>query len=61
MVELNFNIQIPKVKALLKQWNRRILTLIGRVTVIKTLVVPKLNHLFLALPNPKKEITVELT
>ena len=61
MVEMNFNIQIPKVKALLKQWSRRILTPIGRVTVIKTLVVPKLNHLFLSLPNPRKEITVELT
>ena len=61
IVELNFNIQIPKVEALLKQWNRRILTPLGRVTVIKTLVAPKLNHLFLPLPNPKKEIIVELT
>ena len=33
----------------------RKLTPIGRLTVIKTLIIPKLNHLILTLPNPKPE------
>jgi hypothetical protein len=41
--------------ALIEQWKRRILTPIGRTTVIKTLLIPKLNHLFISLPTPKKE------
>ena len=35
---------------------KRFLTPIGRVTVIKTLLIPKLNHLFISKPNPKMEI-----
>jgi hypothetical protein len=41
--------------ALTEQWKRRTLTPIGRTTVIKTLLIPKLNHLFISLPTPKKE------
>ena len=52
---MNYGIQIPKVIALIQQW-RRFLTPIGRVNVIKTLVIPKLHHLFISIPNPKKEI-----
>ena len=52
---INFGLQIPKIVALIEQWKRRILTPIGRVTVIKTLLIPKLNHLFISLPTPKKE------
>lgn len=56
IVDNNFGIQIPKIIALMEQWKRRILTPIGRVTVIKSLLIPKLNHLFISLPTPKKEI-----
>ena len=52
MVELNYNKQIPKINALLSQWKKRILTPIGRVTVLKSLIIPKLNHLIISLPNP---------
>ena len=33
-------------------WRRRNLTTIGRITVIKSLLISKLVHLFTALPNP---------
>lgn len=56
IVDINFGNQIPKIIALMEQWKRRILTPIGRVTVIKSLLIPKLNHLFISLPTPKKEI-----
>ena len=31
---------------------RRYLTPIGKITVVKTLLIPILNHLFMSLPNP---------
>ena len=40
MVKLNYDIQIPKLKATIKQWNRRSLTPIGKVTVLKSLIIP---------------------
>ena len=59
--ELNYNLQIPKLHALIQQWKRRVLTPIGRVTVAKTLILPKLNHLFISLPNPKHNVNSMLT
>ena len=38
------------------RWNSRSLTPFGRLTVIKTLLIPKVNHLILALPNPSEEV-----
>lgn len=34
------------------QWNRRHLTVIGKVTVIKSLLLAKLVHIFISLPDP---------
>ena len=33
-------------------WSRRNLSTIGRIIVVKSLIVPKLTHLFMSLPNP---------
>jgi hypothetical protein len=46
--------------ALIQQWKRRIFTPIGRVTVTKTLNIPKFNHLFISLPNPSPKIISNL-
>ena len=47
--ELNYNKQIPKIKSLIQQWKRRILTPIGRTTVVKTIIIPYVNHLIISL------------
>ena len=44
------------MKGLFKRWNKRNLTPIGKITVVKSLILPVLNHLFIALPNPSIEI-----
>ena len=36
----------------ISHWNRRNISPLGRITVIKSLLLPKLTHLFLSLPNP---------
>ena len=55
MLNLNYNTRLIDIKNTLCQWRRRMLTPIGRLTVIKTLIIPKMNHLILTLPNPDKD------
>ena len=55
---------IPKAlefKKCLKQWEHRKLTLIGKVTVIKTFALPKLVFPFTVLPNPPDTLVDDLT
>ncbi|XP_071176505.1 uncharacterized protein [Mytilus edulis] len=51
MPEINFSKKIKEVSGILKSWQHRKLTLMGKSTVIKTLALPKLIHLLTALPN----------
>lgn len=48
------------LKSKILAWQRRHLTPIGKITVIKTLLIPSLNHLFLSLPNPTDKDLKEL-
>ena len=52
MFDLNLSAKLTEIKDLINIWNRRYLTPIGKVTVIRTFFLAKLNHLFLSLPNP---------
>lgn len=56
IVKLNFDPKIEEVRTLLTIWSKRILTPIGKNVVLKTLALSKLNHLFISLPNPSREI-----
>lgn len=38
--------------AIFNSWSKRILMPLGKLVVIKTYILPKLNHLFIGLPNP---------
>lgn len=60
ITDLNYSLQIPKIKSMIQHWNRRILTPIGRVTVVKSLIIPKINHLFISLPTPRRETILSL-
>ena len=46
---------IQSLQKLFHQWNKRYLSPLGRITVIKTFALSKLNHLFLSLPLPDKK------
>jgi hypothetical protein len=58
--KINFEDKILEMKQLIKQWSRRNLTVIGRITVVETLILPLFNHLFLSLPNPSNEIVEKI-
>ena len=60
MIEMNYKNILDKLKTKIKNWHRRQLTPIGKIKVIKTLLIPMLNHLFISLPNPSVKIIKEL-
>ena len=56
IVNINYNERILKIKKLIKIWSKRNLTVIGKISVVKTLILPVLNHLIITLPNPTQDI-----
>ena len=45
MVDINYTTKLKEIEKEIKQWARRILTPLGRLTVLKTLLISKLNRL----------------
>ena len=60
MPKLNYDPKLVKIKSILRQWGKRHLTPIGKITVIKTLVLPLLNHILMSIPNPSTLYCKEL-
>ena len=52
IVNKNISQTIGKISQEIAQWKRRYLTLLGKITVVKSMLVSKLVHIFSALPNP---------
>ena len=60
MPEINFQRKLLEIKDSINHWSKRKLTPMGKVTVIKTFLMAKLNHLFLSLPHPDINFINEL-
>jgi hypothetical protein len=43
ITKINYEKYFKKMKGLFKQWNKRNLTPIGKITVVKSLILPVLN------------------
>ena len=41
IVDINYDLQLPRIKALIKQWKS--------ITVVETIIIPKLNHFLISL------------
>ena len=50
--QMNYTKALDKARKTMKNWNTRLLTSIGRITVIKSLFVSKFTHLSLSIPTP---------
>lgn len=55
IADYNLELKIPSVKKELEQWQRRNLSPIGKICIIKALLLSKLVHLFISLPNPSSQ------
>ena len=47
-------------KKRLRTWQRRNITAFGKITVINTLVISKINHQFMTVPDPDEKILHDL-
>ncbi len=56
MIKLNYDKYLAQITETINHWNKRYLTPIGKITVIKTFILSKLIHLFTAIPNPPDNI-----
>ena len=60
IVDLNYRDKIEKLKKNLGQWRKRQLTVLGRITVIKSLIISTITYLFINLPDPSSAFLEEL-
>ena len=60
MLKLNLEPKLDEFKTCLKQWQHRKLTLIGKVTVIKTFALPKLIYPLTVLQTPSTNIIKQI-
>ena len=58
--EINYRKKLLRIKTIVKQWDKRKLTPLGRISIIKSLLISQFNHLFLSLPNPSQQLFKEL-
>ena len=54
MPEINYRNSILQINKIFNNWKSRKLTPIGRITVIKSLALPKFNHIFASVPCNQK-------
>ena len=56
MINDNYEIKLHHLEKTVTLWEKRSLTPLGKITVIKTFMMSAFNHLFIMLPNPDKTI-----
>ena len=54
MVKENYEAKMQNLEKVVKQWEKRSLTPLGKITIIKTFIISAFNQLFIMLPNPDK-------
>ena len=55
ITELNLKSESLDTKNVCANWQLRNLTLIGKINIIKSLMISKIVHMLLSLPSPKAE------
>ena len=60
IIDLNYDKYSTQMKTTITNWNKRNLTPLGKITVIKTFILSKFIHLFTALPKPNKQTIITL-
>lgn len=56
MIQDNYATKIQQIEKIINIWNKRSLSPVGKITVIKTLLIPVFNLLFMSLPNPDQVV-----
>ena len=59
-MECNYTDKLEEIRKLLNCWTNRIMTVYGKITIIKSLALSKLSHLAIVLPNLNVQKVKEL-
>lgn len=60
MAELNFKEKFNEAKKLFNIWSKRTSTPLGRVAILKSLILSKLTYLWILLPNPPNTLIQQI-
>lgn len=60
IVEVNYINKLEEMKKIFLNWSKRVLTPLGKITVIKSLALSKINHLILSLPHPSEKVLKDI-
>ena len=60
ITELNINPKLDSMEKTLKSWGFRDITQMGRITILKSLVLSKITHILQALPTPPQHLLTKL-
>ena len=58
--KINYEGKLPEIQKLLNAWSKRHLTPLGKIAVIKSLVVSKITYLTMNIPDPTEGFIQEL-
>ena len=56
----NYSKALTRVEEIISAWKKIALTPLGKITVIKSLILSQLNHLFMAIPLPNNNFCADL-
>ena len=57
MTEINYATKIDKIKNIINYWKRRNVSPLGKITIVKSLLLPLLTNIFTVLPSPPPKNT----
>lgn len=60
LMDLNLQNKMKHMINIMNSWSKRNLTPLGRITVIKSLVISKITHILMALPSTQSKLLVKL-
>ena len=53
--QLNFEKKLEGIKREITQWSKRQISPVGKITIVKSILLSKLTHLFSVLPKPSAQ------
>ena len=60
IMDNNIRLKMAQMRNIMKNWSKRNLTPLGRITVLKTLVLPQITHLLMTLPPSQTDLISNL-
>ena len=60
LLKLNYARSLGKIKTALQIWDKRYLTLYGKVTILNSFILSQLVYLMSVLPSPTEEFLIQI-